>query len=133
MPHCEISDSLLARAGRKPLDLEIIERVYEAAWAQFEARRPFRNTEADDERQETLRKQVMKIASEGKVEFDTVYEKVVAECSSRRPPSRSLRGWTRSTATKPGIIHPLRPIGLSSSSAWLQGLTGPSSNHCGQR
>jgi len=62
-----------------PLDLEIIERVYEAAWAQFEACRPFRNTEADDERQETLRKQVMKIASEGKVEFDTVYEKVVAD------------------------------------------------------
>jgi len=29
------------------------------------------------ERQETLRKQVMKIASEGKVEFDPVYEKVV--------------------------------------------------------
>jgi len=26
-----------------------------------------------------LRKQVMKIASEGKVEFDTVYEKVVAD------------------------------------------------------
>ena len=60
-----------------PLDLEIIERVYEAAWAQFEACRPFRNTEADDERQESLRRQVMKIASEGKVEFDPVYEKVV--------------------------------------------------------
>jgi hypothetical protein len=92
VPHCEISDSLLARAGRKPLDLEIIERIYEAAWAQFEARRPFRNTEADDERQETLRKQVMKIASEGKVEFDTVYEKVIADMLEPPPTITQLEG-----------------------------------------
>jgi hypothetical protein len=60
------------------LDLEIIERVYEAAWTQLQARRPFRNTQTDDERKQTLRKQVMNYAAQGNVEFDALYEKVVA-------------------------------------------------------
>ena len=60
-----------------PLDLEIIERVYEAALAQFEARRPFCNTEADDERQ---------------VEFDTVYEKVIADMLGPPPTITQLEG-----------------------------------------
>jgi hypothetical protein len=59
-----------------PLDLEIIDRVYEAAWAQVEARRPFSNT--DSERREALRKYVMACAAEGKIEFDALYERVVA-------------------------------------------------------
>jgi hypothetical protein len=37
-----------------PLGLEIIER-----WTQLQARRPFRNTQTDDERKQTLRKQAM--------------------------------------------------------------------------
>jgi hypothetical protein len=36
--------------GFDPLDLEIIDRVYEAAWAQLEAREPFRDREKDGER-----------------------------------------------------------------------------------
>ena len=46
-----------------PLDLEIIDRVYEAAWAQVEARRPFRNNDSDAERREALRKCVMACAA----------------------------------------------------------------------
>jgi hypothetical protein len=41
-----------------PLDLEIIDRVYEAAWAKLEACEPFRDRERDLERQEALRKQM---------------------------------------------------------------------------
>ena len=33
-----------------PLDLEIIDRVYEAAWAQVEARDPSRDRQKDGER-----------------------------------------------------------------------------------
>jgi hypothetical protein len=35
-----------------PLDLEIIDRVYEAAWAKIEAREPLRDIQRDSERQE---------------------------------------------------------------------------------
>jgi hypothetical protein len=65
-----------------PLDLEIIDRVYEAAWAQVEARRPFSNT--DSERREALRKYVMACAAEGKIEFDALYERVVAHMAKSR-------------------------------------------------
>jgi hypothetical protein len=46
-----------------PLDLEIIDRVYEAAWAKLEACEPFRDRERDLERQEALRKQIMACAT----------------------------------------------------------------------
>jgi len=49
-----------------PLDLEIIDRVYEAAWARVEARNPFRNVDSDGERREALRKFVMTCAAEGR-------------------------------------------------------------------
>jgi hypothetical protein len=62
----------------QPLDLEIIDRVYEAAWAQVEAREPFCDRERDDERKEALRKLVMDNAGTGKVEFDTLYDRVLA-------------------------------------------------------
>jgi len=75
-----------------PLDLEIIERVYEAAWAQVEARRPFRNAELDDGCKEALRKQVMKIAAQGKVEFDALYEKVVAQMPEPWPTFTEIDG-----------------------------------------
>ena len=62
----------------QPLDLEIIDRVYEAAWAQIEAQDPFRDREKDDERKEALRKLVIDDAGTDKVEFDKLYERVVA-------------------------------------------------------
>ena len=60
-----------------PLDLETIDRVYEAAWAQIIARDPFRNTEKDSERQEELRKRLFALAGPGSVDFDTLYDKVL--------------------------------------------------------
>jgi hypothetical protein len=61
-----------------PLDLEVMDRVYEAAWAELEARDPFREREKDGERGETLRKLVMDQTGRGKVDFDTLLARVVA-------------------------------------------------------
>ena len=38
-----------------PLDLEILDRVYETAWARFEATNPRRDRAQDEHRQEALR------------------------------------------------------------------------------
>jgi hypothetical protein len=61
-----------------PLDLEIMDRVYEAAWAQVEARKFSPHAQPDDELKETLRKLVTTCAANGKIEFDTLYDKVCA-------------------------------------------------------
>ena len=61
-----------------PLDLEIMDRVYEAAWAEVEARDPFRDKDKDGEREETLRKLIMDQTGTGKVDFDTLLGRVVA-------------------------------------------------------
>ena len=62
----------------KPLDLEILDRVYEAAWAALEARDPFRDTDKDGERQESLRKLVFDNTGTGRVDFDTLCDRVLA-------------------------------------------------------
>ena len=61
-----------------PLDLEIMDRVYETAWAELEARDPFRDRAKDGERGETLRKLVMDQTRTGKIDFDTLLGRVVA-------------------------------------------------------
>jgi hypothetical protein len=68
-----------------PLDLEIIDRVYEAAWAQVEAREPLRDRERDGERHEVLRKHVMDHAGTHRVDFDTLCEKVLASVPESWP------------------------------------------------
>jgi hypothetical protein len=60
-----------------PLDLEIIDRVYEAAWAQLEAREPTRDRAADEGRQEALRKRIFDLAGSRPVDFDDLYDAVV--------------------------------------------------------
>ena len=42
-----------------PLDLEIIDRVYETAWAHIETRDLYRDTEKNGEREDALRKTVL--------------------------------------------------------------------------
>ena len=61
-----------------PLDLEIMDRVYEAAWAQIEARDPFRDRNEDGKRQDALRKRLFALATPGPVDFDKLYDKVLA-------------------------------------------------------
>jgi hypothetical protein len=70
-----------------PLDLEIIDRVYEAAWAQIEAREPFRDQQRDSERQERLRKLIFATAGMGHlgagnhVDFDNLCDDVFENIS----------------------------------------------------
>jgi hypothetical protein len=61
-----------------PLDLEIIDRVYEATWAQVEARYPNRDSGQDATRQEALRRWLFALAEGGPVEFDTLCDRVIA-------------------------------------------------------
>ena len=68
-----------------PLDLEIIDRVYEAAWAQIEAREPNRDIEHDGDRQEALRKRIFAVAHSGHVDFDTLCESVFADLPKAEP------------------------------------------------
>jgi hypothetical protein len=60
-----------------PLDLEIIDHVYEAVWAQIEARQIDRDTERDPERQQKLRERIFAVAEIGTVDFDALYERVI--------------------------------------------------------
>ena len=61
-----------------PLDLQIIDLVYQAAWAGFIARDPYRDTRKDEDRQALLRKKVFAAATPGEVEFDTLLDRVLA-------------------------------------------------------
>jgi hypothetical protein len=72
-----------------PLDLEIIDRVYEVAWAYLEAREPDRDIARDGVRQEALRKKIFgvaRIAGCGRVDFDTLTEVVLATIPERSKP-----------------------------------------------
>ena len=45
---------------------------------QIIARDPFRNTNKDSERQAALRKRLFALAGHGSIDFDTLYDKVLA-------------------------------------------------------
>jgi hypothetical protein len=55
-----------------------MDRVYEAAWAELEGRDPFRDREKDGERGDALRKLVIDHTGTGRVDFDTLFGRVVA-------------------------------------------------------
>jgi hypothetical protein len=74
-----------------PLDLQIIDLVYEAAWAQFEARDPYRDARKDDELQELLRKKVFAVAIPGEVEFDALLDNVLSALPAA-PQTSALMG-----------------------------------------
>jgi hypothetical protein len=61
-----------------PLDLEIMDRVFDAAWAQLEAREPFRDRQNDGELRNALRKLVFDSAGSDKINFDTLCDRVLA-------------------------------------------------------
>ena len=60
-------DSFRHPHSLQPLELEIIDYVYEAAWAQLEARDPFRDRDHDWIRQAVLRKQIIDNAGTGRL------------------------------------------------------------------
>jgi hypothetical protein len=59
-----------------PLDLEILEHVYEAAWARVEADNFHRDPFNDEKLQEALRKWVFALAGSHPVNFDELMEKL---------------------------------------------------------
>ena len=61
-----------------PLDLEIIDLVYEVAWEQVSAREPSRDMAQDEEWQALLRKRVFDLAGSSGVDFDTLLDRVLA-------------------------------------------------------
>ena len=81
-----------------PLELKIIDRVYEAAWAQLEASEPFRDRAKDGERGEALRKLVFAFVGSGQVDFDTLCDEVLASMpeywTPQAKPLRKVEGGT---------------------------------------
>jgi hypothetical protein len=61
-----------------PLDLEIIDLVYEVACEQISAREPAEDSAQDEERRASLRKRVFALAGNGGVDFDTLLDRVLA-------------------------------------------------------
>ena len=77
-----------------PKDLEIMDRVYEVAWAQIQARDPSRNTASDGARQTALRRKIFgvaRIAGPGHIDYDTLTEVVLATISEQPGPELSPR------------------------------------------
>jgi hypothetical protein len=66
-----------------PLDLEIIDQVYAAVWANVEAREPFRDRANDGKRQEAVRKRIFACANHGPIDFDTLCDNVLASMPER--------------------------------------------------
>ena len=64
-----------------PLDLQIIDLVYEAALVQIAARDPLSDPNKELERQEALKKLVFAVAQPGAVEFDNLLDKVLQYAS----------------------------------------------------
>ena len=60
--------SLNRRPAFDPRELEIIDRVYNAAWAQILTRHPGRDVEKVKERQRALRRRLFILADKGPVE-----------------------------------------------------------------
>ena len=72
-----------------PLDLEIMDRVYDAAWAHAQAREPSRDTASDVARQKALRRKIFGVArieGPGHLDFDTLSEVVLATIPEQLEP-----------------------------------------------
>jgi hypothetical protein len=63
-----------------PLDLQMVDMVYDAAWAHIVNNDPFRDTTRDGERKDALREKVIALAR-GSVDFDTLLTAVLRNIS----------------------------------------------------
>jgi hypothetical protein len=76
-------DSANSSHGFDPLDLEILDRVYQAAWAHIEARDLYCGPKPDGSREAALRKAVFSLADRHPVDFDALCDKVMASLNGR--------------------------------------------------
>ena len=60
-----------------PLDLQVVEMVYDAAWTMIANRDPFRDITLDAEHKEAVRKMVFALAHEGSVDYDMLLDRVM--------------------------------------------------------
>ena len=67
-----------------PLDLEIIDHVYEAACAALFARDATLDEPQEIDRQKDLRQRLFAVAEPGSVDFDTLYERVMSTYDARK-------------------------------------------------
>jgi hypothetical protein len=61
-----------------PVDLEIIERAYEGAWAMIATREPCRDTSKDEERKKALRRRTFALVCYGISDVETLRNKILA-------------------------------------------------------
>jgi hypothetical protein len=66
------------RSAFDPLDLEVIDRVYEAACAALLARNPETDANKESARQKNLRQRLFVLAQPGSVDFDTLFDQVMS-------------------------------------------------------
>jgi hypothetical protein len=74
-----------------PLDLEIIEQVYEAACAYIEAHNLYTSEDQNDDEEDALRKMIFTVAGPGPVDFDTLCDRVLAALDEYRQRARRVR------------------------------------------
>jgi hypothetical protein len=71
-------DSLQRRHRFDPQDLDLIDRVYEVACRLIEARDLYCEQPSATQQEEALRKMMFACASTGRLDFDTLCDKVLA-------------------------------------------------------
>jgi hypothetical protein len=74
-----------------PLDLEIIEQVYEAACAYIEAHNLYTDEDQNHEEEDALRKLIFAVAGTGPIDFDTLCDTVMAALDEYRHWARRVR------------------------------------------
>jgi hypothetical protein len=101
-------------------------RLCQAAWAQLEARDPFRDRDRDGICQAVLRKQIIDNAGTSRIEFDTLYEKVLGDMSYGVAEGRSRLSFKAFSGrgVPCGWVQPECAIGLFADSGGDCGLDG---------
>jgi len=74
-----------------PLDLEIIDQVYEAACAYIEADNLYTSENQTTDEEDALRRMIFALAGEGTIDFDTLCDEVTVALDEYRLWARRVR------------------------------------------
>ena len=78
------------RSKFDPSDLELVDRVYAVACAYIEARDLYRNPRHDVEEKDALRRLMFTAADDGRLDFDTLFYRVLGDMDKFRILSRAV-------------------------------------------
>lgn len=84
----------ISRTKFDPTDLELIDRVYSVACAYIEARDLYRDSKHDSEEEDALRRLMFTAAGDGRLDFDTLCDRVLAAMDKYRILSRAVADQT---------------------------------------